>query len=70
MAEQELSPLQLMAEQYHKFLTANQNILTKLQFQNKCNKLSLVSIQKVHNSVSLSPHLYRNELTVKFFAIV
>jgi hypothetical protein len=52
MAEQELSPLQLMAEQYHKFLTANQNILTKLQFQNKCNKLSLVSIQKVHNFVS------------------
>jgi hypothetical protein len=36
-----------------------------LRFQNKCNKFSLVFIQKVHNSVSLSPHLYRNELTGK-----
>jgi hypothetical protein len=46
-----------------KFLSANQNCLTKLQFENKCSKFSLVSIQKVHNSVSLSPHLYSNELT-------
>ena len=55
-----------MIEQYNKSLKkkliANQNCLTRLQFQ---NKFSLVSIQKIHNYVSLRPHLYRNELTGK-----
>ena len=37
-----------------KFLTANQKFWTKLQFQNRCNQFSLVSTQKVLNSVSLN----------------
>jgi hypothetical protein len=32
-----------------------------VHFQNRCNKLSLVSVQKVHSSVSFKPHLKRKE---------
>jgi hypothetical protein len=48
--------------QYLKYYNTNHFFLAKLRFQNKCNKFSLVSIQKVHNSVSLSPHLTGNIL--------
>jgi hypothetical protein len=39
-----------------KLLTENPIFLTKLQLK---NRFFLVSIQKVHNSVSLFPHLYK-----------
>jgi hypothetical protein len=35
-----------------------------LHSQNRCNKLSLVSVQKVHSSVSFKPHLKRKEFVV------
>jgi hypothetical protein len=45
----------------------NQNTIqifwTKLQFPNICSIFFLVSLHKFHNSASLSPHIYRNELT-------
>jgi hypothetical protein len=52
--------LQLMDEQSHKSLKSfYQQIKNfELNYNSKItNKLSLVSIQKVHISVSLSPHL-------------
>jgi hypothetical protein len=43
------------------FTNENQNCFMQVHSQNRCSKLSLVSVQKVHSSVSLKPHLKRKE---------
>ena len=43
------------------FTDENQIFFVYVHSQNRCNKLSLVSVQKVHSSVSFKPHLKRKE---------